>query len=222
MTGEDSFRDKPDIRDLRQVSGKASAPSKTHSTKPIARERDDVPLSYVNPVSKNVFPCVFSPYLRAQGDDDDENGVVRTDPSSSVAFILDKRPDQLYPCTSSSQEFDEDSAQTISTTRRTITVPDSDDREAEPPSWILDALKVGIACVGQRLETYKYHGRIILLTLLERNQSPQSLSDFQIFSFFLPSLLHQRVPHILVATLIAYSPSTNHLRGAFKRMILPV
>jgi DNA mismatch repair protein MLH3 len=81
-------------------------------------------LSYVNP-----------------GDDDDENGVVRTDPSSSVAFILDKRPDQLYPCTSSSQEFDEDSAQTISTTRRTITVPDSDDREAEPPSWILDALK---------------------------------------------------------------------------------
>jgi hypothetical protein len=58
-TGEDSFRDKPDVRNLRQASGKASAPSKTHSTPPIACERDDVPSLHVNPVSKTVFPSVF-------------------------------------------------------------------------------------------------------------------------------------------------------------------
>lgn len=149
---------------------------------------------------------------------------MRTDPSSSVTFVLDKRADQSYPYTTLSQEFDEDNAQTISPTptRRTIPVPDSGDREAEPPSWILDALKVGIACAGRRLETYKYHERIILLTLSESNQSPRSLSDFQIFSLFLPSLLHQRVPHTPVATLTAPSSSTSHLRGVFKRMIFSV
>ncbi|KAI0000050.1 hypothetical protein BJV77DRAFT_510279 [Russula vinacea] len=125
-TGEYSFRDKPDVRNLRQASGKASAPSKTHSTPPITCERDDVLSLHVNP-----------------GNGDDENGVVRTDPSSSVTFVLDKRADQSYPYTTLSQEFDEDNAQTISPTptRRTIPVPDSGDREAEPPSWILDALK---------------------------------------------------------------------------------
>jgi hypothetical protein len=89
-----------------------------------------------------------------QVDDDDESGVVRTDPSSGVTFLVDKRADQSYPCTLLSQESDEGNAQAIIPTRRTIAVPDSGDREDEPPSWILDALKVGIACAGQRLETY--------------------------------------------------------------------
>ena len=88
-----------------------------------------------------------------QVDDDDGNGVVRTDPGSGVAFLVDKRTDRSYPCTLSRQESDEGNAQAIIHTRRTI-VPDSGDQEDEPPSWILDALKVGIACAGQHLETY--------------------------------------------------------------------
>lgn len=89
-----------------------------------------------------------------QVDDDDENGVARTDPSSGVTFLLDKRTDQSYHCTLLSEESSEGNAQAIIPTRRTIAVPDSGDREDEAPSWILDALKVGIACAGQRLETY--------------------------------------------------------------------
>jgi hypothetical protein len=89
-----------------------------------------------------------------QVDDDDENGVARTNPSSDVTILVDKRTDQSYPCTLLSQEPDEGSAQAIIPTRRTIAVPDSGDREDEPPSWILDALKVGIACAGQRIETH--------------------------------------------------------------------
>jgi hypothetical protein len=149
-TREDSFGDKPDIRDPRQTFGEASAPSYMPIMMPITRERDDAPSLHVNPVSKTVFPGVFSPYPSAQCDDDDENGVVRADPSSGVLFVLDKRTDQSYPCTPS-QKLDEDSAQTICPTRRTIAVPESGDREGEPPSWILDALKVGIACAGRRL-----------------------------------------------------------------------
>lgn len=147
--------------------------------------------------------------------DDDEKGLARTNPSSNVTFVLDKRTDQSFL---SIPEFDKDSAQTTSLTRRTIAVPDSGDQEGEPPPWILDALKVGIVCAGQRLETHEYHGRIILLTLSESNQSHPSLSDFQVFSLFLPSLMHHRVPHTLVATQIAPSSSTNHLLGVFKRM----
>jgi hypothetical protein len=89
-----------------------------------------------------------------QVDDDDENGFVKTDPSSGVTFLLDKKADQSYPCTLLSPESDEGNAQAIIPTRRTIAVPDSGDREDEPPSWILDALKVSIACAGLRLETY--------------------------------------------------------------------
>ena len=89
-----------------------------------------------------------------QVDDDDENGVVRTDPSSGLTSLVDKRTDQSHPCTLLSQESDEGNAQATIPTRRTIAVPDSGDREDEPPSWILDALKVGVACAGQRLETY--------------------------------------------------------------------
>jgi len=222
-TGEDSCRDKTDIRDPRQTFGKTSAPPNTHITMPITHERGDVPPLHVNSVSKNVLPSVLVlTSSSAQGDVDDENGVVKTDPSSGIPFVLDQRTGQSYHCTSLSRELDEDSTQTICPTRRTIAVPDSGDREGEPPSWILDALKVGIACAGRRLETYKYHGRIILLTLLESNQSPRSLSDFQIFSLFLPSLLRQRVLHTLVATPTAPSSSTNHLHGAFKRVIFLV
>jgi hypothetical protein len=89
-----------------------------------------------------------------QVNEDDENGVVKTNPNSGVTFPFDNRMDQSYPCTLSSLESDEVSAQAIIPTRRTITVPGSVDREDEPPSWILDALKVGIECSGQRLETY--------------------------------------------------------------------
>jgi hypothetical protein len=141
-TGEDSFTDKPEIRDLRQTSGKASARTNTHSTMPIIRERDDVPSLDDNPVSINVFPGTF-PHPSSTQSDGDENGVAKTNPSSGVAFALDKRTDQSFL---SSPEFDEDSAQTTGLTRRTIAVPDSGDQEGEPPPWILDALKVGIAC----------------------------------------------------------------------------
>ena len=104
-----------------------------------------------------------------QVDDDKENGVVRIDPSSGVTFLVDEGTDQPYSCTLSNQESDEGSAQAIIPTRRTIAVPDSGDRENEPPSWILDALKVSVACAGQRLETYKYNGRTIQLTLSEKS-----------------------------------------------------
>ena len=87
-----------------------------------------------------------------QADDDEENGVVRTDPSSGLTFLVDKKSCQSYPCTSLSQESDEGIAQAIIPTRRTIAVSDSGDREDEPPSWILDALKVGIEYVGQCLK----------------------------------------------------------------------
>ena len=213
-TGEDSFTNKPEIRDLRQTAGKASARANTHSTMPITRERDDVPSLDDNPVSINVFPGIFPGPSSTQGDDD-ENGIARTNPSSGVTFALDKRTDQSFL---SSPEFDEDSAQTTGLTRRTIAVPDSGDQEDEPPPWILEALKVSIVCAGWRLETYEHHGRIILLTLLESNQSHLSLNDFQVFSLFLPSLLHHRVPHNLVATQMVPSSLTNHLHGVFKSM----
>ena len=142
--GEHSFTDKREIRDPRQTPGKASARTKTHSTMPITRERDDVPSLDDNPVSINVFPGVFPHSSSTQGDDD-ENGIARTNPSSDVTFALDKRTDQSFL---SSPEFDEDSAQTTGLTRRTIAVPDSGDQEGETPPWILDALKVGIACAG--------------------------------------------------------------------------
>jgi hypothetical protein len=109
------------------------------------------------PSVKTCFPASLvriSSSFQVDDDDGDENGVVRTDPSSAVRFLVDKRTDQSYPCTLLSQESDEGSAHAIIPTRRTIAVPDSGDREDEPPSWILDALKVGIACAGQRLETY--------------------------------------------------------------------
>lgn len=151
-----------------------------------------------------------------QGDDNDENGAVRTNPSSGVAFVLEKRTDQ------SSREFGEDSSQTIAPTRRTIAITDSGGREDEPPSWILDALKVSIACAGRCLGTYEHHGRIILLTTSESKQSHRSLSDFQVSSLFLRSQLHHHVRHTLLATQMAPSSSINHLRGVFKRVTLPV
>ena len=104
--------------------------------------------------SVNAFP-VSSVRISSSAqadDDDDENGVVRTDPSSGLTFLVDKKSYQSYPCTSSSQESDEGIAQAIIPTRRTIAVSDSGDREDEPPSWILDALKVGIEYIGRCLK----------------------------------------------------------------------
>lgn len=114
--------DKPYMGNPRQTSDSAS--SNTHGTMTSTRERYDLPSLHVNPV-----------------DDDDENGVVRTDPSSGVTFLVNKRTDQPYPYTLLSQESDRGNAQAIIPTRRTIAVPDSGNREDEPPSWILDALK---------------------------------------------------------------------------------
>ncbi|KAF8505939.1 hypothetical protein F5888DRAFT_1604331 [Russula emetica] len=125
--------DKPDMGNPRQTSH--SAPSDTHRTMTSTRERYDLPSLHVNPVIR------ISSSFQVDDDDDDENGVVRTDPSSGVTFLVEKRTDQSYPCTLLSQESDEGSAQAIIPTRRTIAVPDSGDREDEPPSWILDALK---------------------------------------------------------------------------------
>jgi hypothetical protein len=145
--------EKPDMGNTRQTSD--SARSDTHGTMSGTRERYDPPSLHVNPVSKNVIPSVLVRISSSvQVDHDDENGVVRTDTSSGVTFLVDKRTDQSYPCALSSQESDEGGAQAIVSTRRIIAVPGPSDQEDEPPSWILDALKVGIACAGQRLETY--------------------------------------------------------------------
>jgi len=142
--------DKADMGNPRQTSD--SAPSDTHGTMTSARERYDLPSLHV---SKNIFPVSLVRISSSvQVDDDDEYGFVKTDPSSGVAFLLDKKTDQSYPCTLLSQESDEGNAQAIIPTRRTIAVPDSGDWEDEPPSWILDALKVGIVCAEQHLETY--------------------------------------------------------------------
>ena len=141
--------DKLDMGNPRQTSD--SAPSDTHGTMTSTRERYGSPSLHVNPVSKNMFPSVLVRVSSSvQVDDDDENGVVRTDPSSGVTFPIDKP----YHCTLLSQESNEGNTQAIVPTRRTMAVPDSADQEDEPPSWILDALKVGIGHAGQRLETY--------------------------------------------------------------------
>ena len=117
------------------------------------RERYDLRSSHVNTVSKNIFLNVFSPYhISVQVDGDEENGFLRIDPSSKVTSLVDKGTDQLHASTLLSQEPGEGSIQAIIPTRRTISVPDSGDREDEPPSWILDALKVGTACAGQSFE----------------------------------------------------------------------
>jgi hypothetical protein len=79
-----------------------------------------------------------------QVNDGDENGVVETKFNSGVTFLFKERTDQSYPCTLLSQESHESSTRAIIPTRRTIAVPDSGDREDEYPSWILDALKVGV------------------------------------------------------------------------------
>jgi hypothetical protein len=53
--------DKPDMGNPRQTSD--SAPSDTHGTMTRTRKQSDLPPLHVNPVSKNKFPSVFSPYL---------------------------------------------------------------------------------------------------------------------------------------------------------------
>ena len=127
-----------------------SAPSDTHGTMTSTRERYGSPSLHVNPVSKNMFSQCLSVSSSVQVVDDDENGVIRTDPSSGVTFPIDKP----YHCTLLNQESNEGNAQAIVPTRRTMAVPDSANQEDEPPSWILDALKVGIVHAGQRLGTY--------------------------------------------------------------------
>ena len=149
---------------------------------------------------------------------------MRIDPSSGTTFLVDRRTGHSYPRTPLSRESDEDNIQAISSTRRTIAFADTGDRGGEPPQWIRDALKVGTAHVGLRLETYKCHERIIPPTWPVSDRYPPFLSDFQIFTPFLSSMFHpQHVPHTLVAAPTALSPpsSINHLHGALKKMISP-
>ena len=129
-------------------------PPNTCGTVTSTRERSDLPSLHVNPVSKKCSSVSLSRISSSVQVDDDENGVIKTNPDSGVTFLFDKRTDQSYPCTLLGQESDEVSAQAIIPIRRTIAVPDPVDREDELPSWILDALKVGVACAGQRLETH--------------------------------------------------------------------
>ena len=144
---------KPDIGNARQTPD--SAPSDTHGTVTSTRERYDLPSLHINPAVKTCFPVSLVRISSSvQVNDKDENGVVKTNSSDGVTFLIDKRTDRSYSCTLLSQESDEGSAQVIIPTRRTIAVPDSADQEDEPPSWILDALEVGIVCAGQRHETY--------------------------------------------------------------------
>lgn len=90
----------------------------------------------------------------AQGDgDDDANGIVWTDPSSGVKFVVDKRTGHSYPPTLLTREFDKNKAHAVNPPRKTIVIADPCDREREPPQWMLDALKVSTMCAGQRLET---------------------------------------------------------------------
>ena len=80
----------------------------------------------------------------AQGDEnDDENEIVWTDPNSGATFLVDKRTGHSHPRIPLSLEPDEENAQAISSTRRTIALAQPGDRVRESPQWILDALKVG-------------------------------------------------------------------------------
>jgi|SRR6267142_246841 len=88
----------------------------------------------------------------AQGDDNDENENVWIDPSSGITFSIDKRTGHSHPRTPLSRDPDEDNAQAICPTRRTIAYTDPGDRVGEPPQWILNALKVRTTCADSILK----------------------------------------------------------------------
>jgi DNA mismatch repair protein MLH3 len=65
------------------------------------------------------------------------------DPNSGTTFLVDKRTGHSNPRIPLSLESGEESAQAISSARRTIAFARPEDRVGEPPQWILDALEVG-------------------------------------------------------------------------------
>jgi len=80
----------------------------------------------------------------AQGDDNnDERETVWIDPNSGATFLVDKRTGHSHPRIPLSLGSDDEYAQAISSTRRTIAFAQPGDRVGELPQWILDALKVG-------------------------------------------------------------------------------
>ena len=89
----------------------------------------------------------------AQGDDsDDEHEIVWIDPNSGATFLVDKRTGHSRPRVPLSLESDEENAQAIGSTRRTIAFAPPKDRVGEPPQWILDALKVGTMRADSNLQ----------------------------------------------------------------------
>ena len=163
---------------------------------------------------------VFISFTIQDRDDDGENDIAWTDPSSGVTFLVDKRTGHSYPRTSLSRRVDEDNAQAVNSARRTIASANSGDNEVQAPQWILDALKVGTGCAesNQPLKTHRCHGRTTPHISLKSSQYLPSINDFQIFS---PNILRlQCVPHTLVAQ--SLSPSTKLLHGVFRGMTSPI
>ena len=90
-------------------------------------------------------------------DNNDEHELVWIDPNSGTTFSVDKRTGHSRPHIPLSLESGEESAQAISSARRTIAFAQPGDRVGEPPQWILDALEVGTihADIGLKLMTVK-------------------------------------------------------------------
>ena len=94
----------------------------------------------------------------AQGDDNnDEHELVWIDSNSGTTFLVDRRMAHSHPHIPVSLESGEESAQAISSARRTIAFAQPGDRVGEPPQWILDALEVGTihADIGLKLMSAK-------------------------------------------------------------------
>ena len=92
-----------------------------------------------------VFYLPLAPFLfSAQGDDNnDEHEIVWIDPNSGATFLVDKRTGHSHPRIPLSLGSDDENAQAISSTRRTIAFAQPGNHVGEAPQWILDALKVG-------------------------------------------------------------------------------
>jgi hypothetical protein len=111
----------------------------------------------VSPVSEPRFLLSLALLsFPAQGDDDNDE-LVWIDPNSGTTFLVDKRTGHSHPHIPLSLESGEESAQVISSARRTIAFAQPGDWVGEPPQWILDALEVGTirADIGLKLMSAK-------------------------------------------------------------------